>query len=136
MMTDPIADMLTRIRNASLINKKEVTLPYSKIKFGIANILVKHGYLAKAEVSPKGTSSGKDIHPYILLTLQFRNGTPAITSIKRLSKPGHRKYVKRDDIDSVLSGFGVAILSTPKGLLTNDEARKQRVGGELICEVY
>jgi small subunit ribosomal protein S8 len=129
MMTDPIADMLTRIRNASLINKKEVTLPYSKIKFGIANILVKHGYLEKAEEK-------KDVHPYILLTLKFHSGTPAITSIKRISKPGHRKYVKRDDIDRVLSGFGVAILSTPKGLLTNDEARKEQVGGELICEVY
>lgn len=129
MMTDPIADMLTRIRNASLINKKEVTLPYSKIKFGIANILVSQGYLAKAEEK-------KDVHPYILLTLKFHGGMPAITNIKRISKPGHRQYVKRDDIDSVLSGLGVAILSTPKGLLTNDEARKQQVGGELICEVY
>lgn len=136
MMTDPIADMLTRIRNASLIHKKEVTLPYSKIKFGIANILVKHGYLAKAEVIPKGASLGKDVHPYILLTLQFRNGMPAITHIKRISKPGHRQYIKRYDIESVLSGFGMAILSTPKGLLTNEEAKKQQVGGELICEVY
>ncbi|HSR88830.1 MAG TPA: 30S ribosomal protein S8 [Candidatus Udaeobacter sp.] len=129
MMTDPIADMLTRIRNASLIYKKEVSLPYSKIKLGIANILVKHGYLEKAEEK-------KDIHPYILLTLKFNSGMPAITEIKRISKPGHRKYIKKDDIDAVLSGFGVAILSTPKGLLTNDEARKQQVGGELICEVY
>lgn len=128
-MTDPIADMLTRIRNASLIYKKEVSLPYSKIKLGIANILVKHGYLEKAEEK-------KDIHPYILLTLKFNSGMPAITEIKRISKPGHRKYIKKDDIDAVLSGFGVAILSTPKGLLTNDEARKQQVGGELICEVY
>ena len=129
MMTDPIADMLTRIRNASLIHKKEVTLPYSKIKMGIANILVKQGYLQKAEEKT-------DAHPYILLTLQYHNGMPAITHIKRISKPGHRQYMKRDDIEKVLSGFGVAILSTPKGLLTNDEARKQQVGGELICEVY
>lgn len=128
-MTDPIADMLTRIRNASLIHKKEVILPYSKIKLGIANILVKHGYLAKAEEK-------KDAYPCILLTLQFHSGLPAITNIKRISKPGHRRYVKKDEIESVLSGFGVAILSTPKGLLTNDEARKQRVGGEVICEVY
>ena len=130
MMTDPIADMLTRIRNASLINKKEVVLPYSKIKFGIANILVKHGYLEKAEEKKDAA------HPYILLTLKFHSGMPAITHIKRISKPGHRQYIKKDDIDSVLSGFGVAILSTPKGLLTNEEARKQQVGGELICEVY
>lgn len=128
-MTDPIADMLTRIRNASLVHKKEVVLPYSKIKLGIANILVKHGYLAKAEEK-------KDAHPCILLTLQFHGDMPAITNIKRISKPGHRQYVKKDEIKPILSGFGVAILSTPKGLLTNDEARKQQVGGELICEVY
>lgn len=144
MMTDPIADMLTRIRNASLVHKKEVVLPYSKIKFGIANILVKHGYLEKAEVSTKGVSSLagvadviiKHAHPCILLTLLYHNGMPAITHIKRISKPGHRKYVKKDDIGSVLSGFGIAVLSTPNGLLTDEEAKKQRVGGELICEVY
>lgn len=129
MMTDPIADMLTRIRNASLIHKKEVVLPFSKIKFGIANLLVKEGYLKKAEEK-------KDVHPYILLTLQYHGGVPAITHIKRISKPGHRRYIKKDDIEKVLSGFGVAILSTPKGLLTNEEARKHEVGGELICEVY
>lgn len=129
MMTDPIADMLTRIRNASLIHKKEVVLPFSKIKFGIANLLVKEGYLKKAEEK-------KDVHPYILLTLQYHGGVPAITHIKRVSKPGHRRYIKKDDIEKVLSGFGVAILSTPKGLLTNEEARKHEVGGELICEVY
>jgi small subunit ribosomal protein S8 len=136
MMTDPIADMLTRIRNASLIRKKEVALPYSKIKFGIANILVKHGYLEKVEESSKAAVSEKGKHPHILLTLCYRNGAPAVTSIKRISKPGHRKYVKKDEIESVLSGFGLAILSTPKGLLTNEEAKKQQVGGELICEVY
>ncbi|OGH91142.1 MAG: 30S ribosomal protein S8 [Candidatus Magasanikbacteria bacterium RIFOXYD2_FULL_39_9] len=129
MMTDPIADMLTRIRNASLVNKKEVMLPYSKIKFGIANILVKEGYLKKVEEK-------KDVHPYLLVTLQYHSNVPAITHIKRISKPGHRRYIKRDDIEKVLSGFGVAILSTPKGLLTNTEARKEQVGGELICEVY
>lgn len=134
-MTDPIADMLTRIRNASLINKKEVTLPYSKIKLNIANILVKEGYLKKAE-EVKPASAGKGAHPYILLTLQYNGSAPAITHIKRISKPGHRRYIKKDDIERVLSGFGVAILSTPKGLLTNLEARASDVGGELICEVY
>jgi small subunit ribosomal protein S8 len=137
MMTDPIADMLTRIRNASLINKKEVAVPFSKIKMHIANILVKEGYLKKAEeVSAKTASSEKGVHPYIALTLQYNGSAPAITHIKRISKPGHRRYVKKDEIEKVLSGFGVAILSTPKGLLTNEEARKHDVGGELICEVY
>ncbi len=136
MMTDPIADMLTRIRNASLIHKKEVIVPFSKIKIGLAKILVEQGYLEKSEVNPKAVSSGKDAHPYILLTLKYHGHTPAITHIKRISKPGHRQYIKRDAISKVLSGFGLAILSTPKGLLTNDEARKQQVGGEVICEVY
>lgn len=129
MMTDPIADMLTRIRNASLVHKGEVLVPYSRIKMGIATILAKHGYLAKVEEK-------KDKHPYILLTLKYNGGEPAVTHIKRVSKPGHRFYIKKDDIESVLSGFGISILSTPKGLLTNEEARKARVGGELICEIY
>lgn len=129
MMTDPIADMLTRIRNASLVGKKEVSLPYSKIKMGIANILIKNGYVEKAE-------EVKDKKPYILLTLKYHNGIPAINSIKRVSKPGHRIYIKNSDIKPVLSGFGFAILSTPKGLLTNLEAKKEQVGGELICEIY
>ncbi len=128
-MTDPIADMLTRIRNASLVHKKEVVLPYSKIKLAIANILVKEGYLKKAEEK-------KDVHPYILLTLEYRNGAPAVTVIKRVSKPGHRRYVKKDEIEKVLSGFGLAILSTPKGLLTDIQAKQEQVGGELICEIY
>ena len=128
-MTDPIADMLTRIRNASMIKKKEVTVPFSKIKFGIANLLVANGYLEKVEEK-------KDKHPYLLLTLKYTRGTPVINNIKRISKPGHRQYVKSDDIEKVLSGFGLAILSTPKGLLTNDEARRAKIGGEVICEVF
>lgn len=129
MMTDPIADMLTRIRNASLVHKKELTVPYSKIKMGLANILCKNGYLAKAEEK-------KEKHPYILLTLKYENSQPAISHIKRVSKPGQRRYVKSSEIKLVLSGFGVAILSTPQGLLTGEEALKLKVGGELICEVY
>lgn len=129
MMTDPIADMLTRIRNASLVHKHEVEVPYSKIKMSIASILLKHGYLAKVEEK-------KEKHPYILMTLKYINGQPAVNHIKRLSKPGHRFYVKNDDIKNVLNGFGISILSTPKGLLTNDEAEKAQVGGELICEIY
>ena len=129
MMTDPIADMLTRIRNSSLVKKKEVSLPFSKLKAALANILVREGYLAKAEVL-------KDVHPYILLTLKYNNNQPAIQSIKRVSKPGHRCYVKKEEIKQVLNGFGLAILSTPRGLLTNKEARQANVGGELICEIY
>ncbi|MFA5062360.1 MAG: 30S ribosomal protein S8 [Patescibacteria group bacterium] len=129
MMTDPIADMLTRIRNASNVHKKEVVVPYSKLKMAIADILVKNGYLIKAE-------EVKETHPQIMLTLKYYNGQPAINNVKRISKPGHRRYVKNEEIQTVLSGFGLAILSTPKGLLTNVEARNMHLGGELICEVF
>jgi small subunit ribosomal protein S8 len=128
-MTDPIADMLTRIRNASHVKKQEVVLPFSKIKMAIAKILVDRGYLEKAEEK-------KDKHSYLVLTLKYVSGIPAITDLKRISKPGHRRYVKSEDIKTVLNGFGLAIYSTPKGLLANEEARKMKVGGELLCEVY
>jgi small subunit ribosomal protein S8 len=130
MMTDPIADMLTRIRNASLARKKEVLIPFSKIKMEIAQILVKHGYLVKAEKT-------EDKHANILAQLKnSHNGESAIQNIKRVSTPGHRCYVKNGEIKEVLNGFGLSILSTPKGLMTGDEAKVRKVGGELICEVY
>ena len=129
MMTDPIADMLTRIRNASLVHKKEAVVPFSKIKLAIAKILVKEGYLLGAEEK-------KDIHPFLLLTLKYEDGEPVIRSLKRISKPGHRVYVKNEELKSVLNGFGTSILSTPQGVMTNNEARKNKMGGEVICEVY
>ncbi len=129
MMTDPIADMLTRIRNASLVHKKETVVPFSKMKLAIAAILVREGYLAKVEEK-------KDVHPYLLLTLKYNGGLPAIQEVKRLSTPGHRRYVKKEQIAEVLNGFGLAIVSTSQGIMTNKEARKSQVGGELICEIY
>ena len=128
-MTDPIADMLTRIRNASQVYKQEVILPYSKMKMSIAQILVRAGYLAKAE-------EGKEKLPSIILTLKYDNGLPAVRNLKRISKPGARCYVKKGELGKVLNGFGLAILSTPKGILTDNEARKAGVGGELLCEIY
>lgn len=130
MMTDPIADMLTRIRNASLVHKKEVAVPFSKIKMTIANLLVREGYLVKAEHKDKEKPS------YLLLTLKYEQGQPAIGYLKRISKPGNRFYVKSDEIKPVLNGFGLAVLSTPKGILTNKEAVREKVGGEVICEIY
>ena len=129
MMTDPIADMLTRIRNASMVHKKEVALPYSKIKLAIAEILVREGFLEKIQVS-------EEKKPQILITLKYQGRESAIHSLKRISKPGHRQYVKFTEIGKVLNGFGLAILSTPKGVLTHIEAKKEKIGGELICEVY
>jgi len=130
MMTDPIADMLTRIRNASLVHKKEVELAFSKIKMAIANILVASGYLAKVETRKDGNKS------YLLLTLKYSGRESAIRHLARVSKPGHRVYVKATELDKVLNGFGMAIISTPKGLMTDMAARGVKLGGEVICEVY
>lgn len=129
MMTDPIADMLTRIRNASLVHKKEVVVPFSKIKMAVATILWRAGYLA-------GVEEIKDKPGSIVITLKYVDGQPAIRHLKRISKPGGRCYVKRDEIKAVLGGYGMSILSTPLGILSNKEARRANVGGELICEVY
>jgi small subunit ribosomal protein S8 len=129
MLTDPIADLLTRIRNGSLVRKKEVIVPFSKIKMAIAAVLVREGYLLKAE-------NYKDVHPAILLTLKYEHGESAIQQIKRVSKPGSRLYIKHDQVKKVLNGYGIAILSTPKGIMTNKEALAEHVGGELICEVF
>lgn len=129
MMTDPIADMLTRIRNAVAVKKTEIVLPYSKIKHGITKILKKEGYLAEVEKLDDKFSS-------LRLVLKYNNEKPAITHIKRISKPGRRIYVGRDKIPYILNDLGIAILSTSKGIMTNKQARRARVGGEVICEVW
>ncbi|MFA6304348.1 MAG: 30S ribosomal protein S8 [Patescibacteria group bacterium] len=130
MMTDPIADMLTRVRNSLAVHKSEVILPYSKIKFEIAKILKNAGYLVEAEKVEEDFTK-------IKLVLAYKeNNQPAITHIKRISKPGLRVYVSRDKIPYVLNNLGIAILSTSRGLMTNKQARRARIGGELICEVW
>lgn len=128
MMTDPIADMLTRIRNAYRVRKHEATFPYSKLKMNICEILVREGYLFKCEKTV-------DVHPMIAVTLKYSGRQAAVTELKRVSKPGSRHYVQAASIGKVLNGFGVSIFSTSKGLLTGKEARVAKVGGELICEV-
>ena len=129
-MTDPIADMLTRIRNAQKSKKDIVALPFSNLKKGIADILIREGYLLGAEVTKDG------VKETLQLSLKYHGQEPAIQSLKRESKPGRRVYCKADAIPTVLEGFGIAILSTPNGLLTNKEAKKAKIGGELICTVY
>lgn len=130
MMTDPIADMLTRVRNAQKSKREFVEMPFSNLKRGIADILVKESYLTGVEIVKDG------VKETLKLVLKYQGREPAIQSLKRESKPGRRVYCKADEIPTVLEGFGIAILSTPKGLLTNKEARKEKVGGELICSVY
>jgi small subunit ribosomal protein S8 len=139
-MIDPIADMLTRIRNASIIRKAEVILPMSKIKFNVAKILEKEGYITKAEIIPGGQELQKNKtskFDQIRLVLKYnQEGKGAISSLKRISKPGRRIYVGKDELPKVLNGLGIAIISTPKGLMTNREARRSNLGGEFICEIY
>lgn len=129
MITDPISDMLTRIRNASMAKKAMVSLPYSNIKFAIVKILEKEGYLEDVKVSEQGAKKT------ITLNIQYDGTRPAISQVKRISKPGRRVYLKADQMPTVLSGLGLAIISTPNGLMTNIEARQRRLGGEVICEI-
>ena len=129
-MTDPIADMLARLRNSASAGQASLTLPYSKLKSDIAQILKKEGYIKDAELV---TIEG---HQNIKIQTKFVNKTSAITGLKRVSRPGLRRYVGAGDIPRVLGGMGIAVLSTSRGILTGHEARKQKVGGELLAYIW
>ncbi len=129
-MTDPIADMLTRIRNAQRAGHFEIEMPSSKVKFALANILKKEGYVGDISQSKKGFRIN------LKIGLKKIEDRYAIQGIKRISKPGQRIYVNKDKIPYVLNNYGMAIISTSSGLMTNDEARKNKLGGEVICEVW
>lgn len=130
-MTDPISDMLTRIRNAGMARARVVEMPRSNMKFAVAKIMQGEGFISGVEAYEDGNK------PMIRLTLKYdESGSPAISSITRVSKPGQRVYVKSTDLGRVRSGMGFAIVSTPNGLMTGREAKKRHLGGELICEVY
>jgi len=129
-MTDPIADMLTRIRNAVTARHTRVLIPASKMKLGIARVLKEEGYIRDIEIlkdNPQGT---------LRLTLRYVDKKPVLTQLKRVSKPGLRVYTRREDIPRVRGGLGVAVLSTPKGLMSGTKAYRQGVGGEVICYVW
>lgn len=131
MNIDPIADMLTRIRNANSLRYESVSMPYSKIKGEIAKILLDQGYISSF------TSEGEGAHKTLTVTLKYgANGERIISGLKRISKPGLRVTVEADKIPSVLKGLGIAILSTNEGVLTDAQARKQHVGGEVLCYVW
>lgn len=133
-MTDPIADMLTRIRNAAMARHKQVIVPASKMKIAIARILQEEGFIERFDVGQEKPQ------PMLRIILKYDNSVrpprPVIQGLQRVSKPGRRIYVKRREIPYVRSGMGIAILSTPKGILTDREARRQNVGGEVICYVW
>ena len=131
-MTDPIADMLTRIRNANMRGSSEVVIPSSKIKKSIAEILKDEGFIEDWEFS-----SEEDSFPEIKLHLKYLNdGQPVIRKIKRESKPGLRVYLKSNDAKPVLSGQGISIITTSKGVMSDRKCREEKVGGEIICTVW
>ena len=131
-MTDPIADMLTRIRNALTAKHDTVTVPASKVKVAIADILVSEGYVKGYEIVDNAVQND------ILITLKYSpvKGQKVVTALERVSKPGLRVYAGVDDIPKVLNGMGIAILSTSKGILTDKEAKAQHVGGEVLAYVW
>ncbi|NCB20722.1 MAG: 30S ribosomal protein S8 [Clostridia bacterium] len=136
-MTDPIADMFTRIRNASLVHKQELVMPMSKIKHEIAKILEKEGLIKGVEIVSGGLSTRRSQFDQLKLVLKYqKNGKPHIRAINRISKCGARVYVSKDKIPVVVNNLGIAILSTSAGLMTNKEARRQNIGGEVLGEVY
>ena len=131
VMTDPIADLLTRIRNANVVRHEIVEVPSSTIKKEIANILLQEGYLKNIEEYNDG------VVPMMRLAMKYgQNKERVITGLKRISKPGSRVYSKNEDIPKVLNGLGVAIISTSKGLVADREARKLGLGGEVICYIW
>ena len=132
-MTDPIADMLTRLRNANIAFHDEVLMPSSKQKEALAQILVSEGYIVGFEVENDSSRPGRQLK----ITLKYSpDRERTISGLKRVSKPGLRVYSKADGVPRVLGGMGIAILSTNQGLMTDREARRRRVGGEILCQVW
>ncbi len=135
-MTDPIADMLTRIRNVAISSGTLVSMPSSKIKVEIARILAEEGYIDSYDVVEGNLPHQKVLRMRLKYIGERRQRRPLITGLERVSRPGCRVYTSKTDIPWVLSGIGVAILSTPKGVMTGQRARKMGVGGEILCKVW
>lgn len=129
-MSDPITDMLNRIRNAQAVGKAAVDLPFSNLKHEVAKILEKQGFIEKVE------RKGKDFRKTLEISLKYEDKKPFISGLKRISKPGQRIYIDYRKIKKVKSGYGIAIISTSKGLMTDKEARKNKAGGEALCEIW
>jgi small subunit ribosomal protein S8 len=130
-VTDPIADMLTRVRNASAARHREVTLPSSKVKRELARILVEEGFIDSFDTAAEGVQEMLTMH------LKYVEGkTPVVSGLKRISKPGLRVYARKTEIPRVLGGLGIAVLSTSRGIMTGSQARKLNLGGEVLCYVW
>jgi small subunit ribosomal protein S8 len=135
-MSDPIADMLVRIRNAQMVGHTEVVMPASKLKSAIAQVLKDEGYIEDFAIRPRGADKGADAaKKELAIGLKYYAGRPVIERLERVSKPGLRVYRGRDDIPRIMNGLGVAILSTSRGVMTDRKARADGVGGEILCIV-
>ena len=129
-MTDPITDMLNQIRNAQAVEKAEVVLHYSNLKNEIATLLNKEGFVGEVKKVKKGKSN------WLKIVLKYESGVPAIEGVKRVSRPGQRIYTGTKTLKKVRGGFGISVVSTPKGLMTNNQAKKEKLGGEVLLEVW
>ena len=129
-LSDPIGDMIARIKNAQLRNHKKVQLPSSNFKVKIAEVLKSEGYIIDYKVSQETNK------PYLEISLKYNSGNPVISSIQRVSKPGRRIFSRAESLPKINNGLGIAIISTPKGVMTDIDARKQKIGGEIICKVF
>ena len=135
-VTDPIADTLTRIRNAGIAQHPQVAMPHSKMREAIARILKEEGFISSYEVADGKVVGTKVLRVRLKYVGERREKQPVITGLERISRPGRRVYTKKQDIPWVLSGIGIAILSTPKGVMTGQRARQLGVGGEVLCKVW
>ncbi len=134
-MTDPLADMFNRINNAQAVSHLTADIPFSKLKYEIAKILEKDKFIDKIE-KPRAKANVKGAGKIFKIFLQYKDKIPAISKIKTISKSSQRVYLKADEIKPIRGGLGIVIISTSKGLMTGQEARKQKLGGEVICEVW
>tara|TARA_B100000674_G_scaffold483939_1_gene488671 strand:- start:993 stop:1385 length:393 start_codon:yes stop_codon:yes gene_type:complete len=128
-LSDPIGDMLARIKNSQMRNHKTVKLPSSKFKTKIAEVLKNEGYIIDYKVQ-------NDLKPILVINLKYNSGNPVISTIERVSKPGRRIFSSAESLNRINNGLGIAIVSTPKGVMTDIDARKQKIGGEIICKVF
>lgn len=130
MVNDPIGDLLIQIKNASMAGKLEICVPYSRLKHLVSDILSHEGYVGRV------AKAGEATKPSLTVEIKYQDGHPVITNVKRMSKPGLRQYVKSQKIPTVVGGMGIAILSTPAGIMTGKDAKKRRLGGELLCTIW
>ena len=130
-LTDPIGDMIARIKNAQLRNHKNLKLPSSNFKVKISEVLKKEGFIIDYKVESKKTNKID-----LIINLKYNSGSPVISEIERISKPGRRIFSSAQSLPKINNGLGIAIISTPKGVMTDIDARKQRLGGEIICKVF